>query len=153
MSESWIPDGFHTITPNIIVDDAEGAISFFKEAFGVDDDGLLLLRGRIRSALASGRGSSSFVAIGPPDEDQPTRLALIRPVLADDGSIDGVVVVVRDDPPVEERLRAEHGHEFEALAASLPDIILRFDVRNYTLFTPNSTENRQEYSGGFAVFF
>jgi hypothetical protein len=32
-------------------------------------------------------------------------------------------------------------------------IILRFDVRNYTLFTPNSTDNRQEYSGGFAVFF
>ena len=32
-------------------------------------------------------------------------------------------------------------------------IILRFDVRNYTLFTPNSTSNRQEYSGGLAVFF
>jgi hypothetical protein len=32
-------------------------------------------------------------------------------------------------------------------------LILRFDVRNYTLFTPNSTNNRQEYSGGLAVFF
>jgi hypothetical protein len=32
-------------------------------------------------------------------------------------------------------------------------IVLRFDVRNYTLFTPDSTENRQEYSGGLAVFF
>src|SRR5262249_26480480 len=32
-------------------------------------------------------------------------------------------------------------------------IILRFDFRNYTLFTPNSTGNRQEYSGGLAVFF
>ncbi len=32
-------------------------------------------------------------------------------------------------------------------------IILRFDVRNYTLFTANSTENRQEYSGGLAIFF
>jgi hypothetical protein len=32
-------------------------------------------------------------------------------------------------------------------------IILRFDVRNYTLFTPNSTSNRQEYSGGLALFF
>jgi hypothetical protein len=32
-------------------------------------------------------------------------------------------------------------------------ITLRFDFRNYTLFTPNSTENRQEYSGGMAVFF
>jgi hypothetical protein len=32
-------------------------------------------------------------------------------------------------------------------------IVLRFDFRNYTLFTPNSTSNRQEYSGGLAVFF
>ena len=32
-------------------------------------------------------------------------------------------------------------------------IIFRFDVRNYTLFTPNSTDNRQEYSGGLGVFF
>src|SRR5262249_34999909 len=32
-------------------------------------------------------------------------------------------------------------------------IILRFDVRNYTLFPPNSTNNRQEYSGGLAVYF
>lgn len=32
-------------------------------------------------------------------------------------------------------------------------IILRFDFRNYTLFTPNSTQNRQEYSGGLAVYF
>jgi hypothetical protein len=32
-------------------------------------------------------------------------------------------------------------------------IVFRFDVRNYTLFTPNSTDNRQEYSGGLAVYF
>jgi hypothetical protein len=32
-------------------------------------------------------------------------------------------------------------------------IILRFDFRNYTLFTANATGNRQEYSGGLAVFF
>ena len=32
-------------------------------------------------------------------------------------------------------------------------IILRFDFRNYTLFTPNTTQNRQEYSGGLAVYF
>jgi hypothetical protein len=30
---------------------------------------------------------------------------------------------------------------------------LRFDVRNYTLFTANTTQNRQEYSGGLAVYF
>jgi hypothetical protein len=32
-------------------------------------------------------------------------------------------------------------------------IVFRVDIRNYTLFTANSTDNRQEYSGGLAVFF
>jgi hypothetical protein len=32
-------------------------------------------------------------------------------------------------------------------------LVLRFDFRNYTLFTPDQTQNRQEYSGGVAVFF
>lgn len=30
MTVHWLPDGFHTITPNIIVDDAEQAVAFFK---------------------------------------------------------------------------------------------------------------------------
>ena len=37
MNESWIPEGFHTVTPNIILDDAEAAISFFKQAFGATE--------------------------------------------------------------------------------------------------------------------
>lgn len=40
-----------------------------------------------------------------------------------------------------------------AMVVLVKRITLRFDVRNYTLFTPNSTANRQEYSGGLAVFF
>ncbi len=32
-------------------------------------------------------------------------------------------------------------------------IILRADIRNYTLFTANSTSNRQEFSGGLSVYF
>jgi hypothetical protein len=32
-------------------------------------------------------------------------------------------------------------------------IILRVDIRNYTLFTASSNDNRQEYSGGLAIFF
>ena len=34
MNDSWIPGGFHTITPNIIVDKAEDAVAFLKKAFG-----------------------------------------------------------------------------------------------------------------------
>jgi PhnB protein len=37
MNEPWIPEGFRTITPNIIVDDAESAISFLKSAFGAKE--------------------------------------------------------------------------------------------------------------------
>jgi len=33
ISARWLPKGFHTITPNIIVDDAEQAVAFFKNAF------------------------------------------------------------------------------------------------------------------------
>jgi PhnB protein len=37
MTARWIPDGFHTITPNIIVDDAEQAVAFLKKAFGATE--------------------------------------------------------------------------------------------------------------------
>ncbi len=37
VSESWIPKGCHTITPNIVVDDAEAAIVFRKRAFGASE--------------------------------------------------------------------------------------------------------------------
>ena len=37
MNEAWIPEGFHTITPNIIVDDAEAAVAFLKRAFGATE--------------------------------------------------------------------------------------------------------------------
>ena len=37
MSARWIPKGFHTITPNIVVEDAEKAVAFFKNAFGASE--------------------------------------------------------------------------------------------------------------------
>jgi PhnB protein len=56
MNESWIPAGFHTITPNIIVDDAEGAISFFKEAFGATE--------RYRLTIANGKIAHCELKLG-----------------------------------------------------------------------------------------
>ena len=32
-----IPEGFHTITPSIVVSDAARAIDFYKEAFGAEE--------------------------------------------------------------------------------------------------------------------
>jgi hypothetical protein len=34
VNEHWRPKGFHTITPNMIVDDAEAAIAFLKKGLG-----------------------------------------------------------------------------------------------------------------------
>src|SRR5580704_12391650 len=38
MSAQWLPKGFHTITPNIVVDEAERAVAFFKTAFGATEN-------------------------------------------------------------------------------------------------------------------
>ena len=37
MNVKAVPEGFHTITPNIIVNDAQAAIAFFKSAFGAEE--------------------------------------------------------------------------------------------------------------------
>ena len=37
MSAQWLPKGFHTITPNVIVDDAEQAVAFLKKALGATE--------------------------------------------------------------------------------------------------------------------
>jgi PhnB protein len=37
MSARWVPKGFHTITPNIVVDNAEQAVAFLKNAFGATE--------------------------------------------------------------------------------------------------------------------
>lgn len=43
MSAPAIPAGFHTITPNIIVDDAAGAVAFLKKALGASENYRLTL--------------------------------------------------------------------------------------------------------------
>lgn len=48
MSAQWLPKGFHTITPNIVADDAEGAVAFLKQAFGaVENYRLTMSDGKI----------------------------------------------------------------------------------------------------------
>jgi PhnB protein len=60
MSASWLPKGFHTITPNIIVDNGELAVAFFKEAFGaVESYRLTMSNGKITHCELK-LGDSSF---------------------------------------------------------------------------------------------
>jgi PhnB protein len=43
MTAPWLPDGFHTVTPNIIAEDSEQAIDFLKRAFGATENYRLTL--------------------------------------------------------------------------------------------------------------
>jgi PhnB protein len=56
MTASWLPDGFHTITPNIIAEDAERAVDFLKRAFGAIE--------RYRLTLADGSITHCELKIG-----------------------------------------------------------------------------------------
>ena len=56
MNESWIPKGFRTITPNIIVDNAEDAITFLKRALGATE--------QYRLTLSSGKITHCELRVG-----------------------------------------------------------------------------------------
>jgi PhnB protein len=56
MSGRWLPKGFHTITPNIIVDDAEQALAFLKKAFGATEN--------YRLTMSDGKMAHCELALG-----------------------------------------------------------------------------------------
>ena len=56
MNEPWIPKGFRTVTPNIIVDNAEDAIAFLKRALGASE--------QYRLTLSSGKITHCELKIG-----------------------------------------------------------------------------------------
>src|SRR5580704_10642202 len=56
MTVTWLPDGFHTITPNIIAEDAEQAVDFLKRALGASE--------RYRLTLADGSITHCELKIG-----------------------------------------------------------------------------------------
>jgi PhnB protein len=72
MNTQWMPKGFSTITPNIIVDDAEQAISYLKDAFGaVENYRLTMANGSITHCeLLIG---NSILNLGSAMEGWPTR--------------------------------------------------------------------------------
>ena len=71
MTAPWLPDGFHTITPNIIADDAEQALDFLKRAFGATENYRLTLSdGRI--AHCELRIGDSVINLGTPMEGFPS---------------------------------------------------------------------------------
>jgi len=72
MTVPWLPDGFHTITPNIIAEDAEQAVDFLKRAFGATENYRLTLSdGKITHCEL--RIGDSVVNLGTAMPDWPAR--------------------------------------------------------------------------------
>lgn len=72
MTAEWLPDGFHTITPNIIVEDAERAVDFLKRAFGATENYRLTLSdGRITHCEL--KIGDSIINLGTAMEGWPAR--------------------------------------------------------------------------------
>jgi PhnB protein len=77
-----IPKGFHTITPNIIVDDAEKAVEFLKKALGATENyRLLMSNGKITHCEL--RIGDSVLNLGESMEGWPAR-GLVAQIYVED---------------------------------------------------------------------
>jgi PhnB protein len=82
MSTPWLPKGFGTITPNIIVDDAEQAISYLKKALGaIENYRLTMADGSITHCEL--RIGDSIINLGTAMEGWPAR-ALTAQIFVED---------------------------------------------------------------------
>jgi PhnB protein len=82
MSIAAIPKGFHTITPNIIVDDAEKAVEFLKKALGATESyRLVMSNGKITHCKL--RIGDSVLNVGESMEGWPAR-GLVAQIYVDD---------------------------------------------------------------------
>ncbi len=78
----WRPPGFGTVTPNIIVDDAEAAIAFLKRALGMTESyRLTLANGRVTHCEL--RLGDSFVNLGESMEGFPAH-GLVAQIFVED---------------------------------------------------------------------
>jgi PhnB protein len=82
MSARSLPKGFHTITPNIIVDDVERAAAFFKKAFGASENyRLTMSNGKI--AHCEMKLGDSIFNLGTPMDGWPAH-GLVAQIYVDD---------------------------------------------------------------------
>jgi len=82
MSTRSVPKGFHTITPNIVVDDAEQAVAFFKRAFGATESyRLIMSNGKI--AHCELKLVDSILNLGEPMDGWPAH-GLVAQIYVED---------------------------------------------------------------------
>ncbi|HEY7441314.1 MAG TPA: VOC family protein [Vicinamibacterales bacterium] len=86
MSAPGVPSGFHTITPNIVVDDAANAVAFLKTAFGfVENYRLMTSSGKI--AHCELRLGDSVVNLGESMDGFPARGLLAQIYVEDSDAL------------------------------------------------------------------
>ncbi len=82
MSAHPIPKGFHTVTPNIIVDDAAAAVAFLEKALGAEENyRLMMADGKI--AHCELRLGDSIVNLGSSMEGWPAHGLVAQIFVAD----------------------------------------------------------------------
>lgn len=82
MAVNPIPDGYHTVTPYLIVDDVAGLIDFLQQAFGAKEtERMQQPDGRIMHAEV--RVGDSMVMMGETDEDVSSMPAMLHLYLED----------------------------------------------------------------------
>ena len=82
MNEPWMPKGYHTVTANMIVDDAEAAIAFLIRAFGAREHYRLTLSNGSVTHCELGLGDS-VVNLGEAMEGFPAQ-ALMAQIYVED---------------------------------------------------------------------
>ena len=86
MNEPWIPQGFTTVTPNIIVDNGHDPIAFFKRALGATERyGLMTSSGKV--AHCELRFGNSVVNVGESIEGFPARSLVAQIYVEDSDSL------------------------------------------------------------------
>jgi hypothetical protein len=124
-------DGLFMFRPSVIVEDHLALEAHVGEAIG--KDAALLIYGLDADVLLWPDGPLvPFVSLGGGGATSFPKLNAVAATRATQASLDaggGLMLILRYR------------------------ITLRVDIHNYTLFTPDRATNRQEYSGGLAVYF
>ncbi len=132
-----VPEGFHTVTPYLVVGDAAGTIEFYKEAFGATE--------LFRQADADGRVRHAEVVIGDSPvmlTDEAPEFGMSGPLVMG-GSPVSIFLYVEDADDLFDQAIAAGAEEVEAVKDQ-PEGDRRGGVRDpfgYTWWLATQTED------------
>jgi PhnB protein len=108
MAAKAIPDGYSSVTPYLVVDGADRAIDFYKQAFGASEAYRLDHEGKV--AHAELKIGNSMIMIGEPMPNSP-----YRDPISIGGSPVGLMIYVEDVDTVYQQAIAAGAREVRAV--------------------------------------